>query len=68
MAGRINQCRVIHIAVEGRIRTTHWIHNNQVDVLRLQLCQTILDVILGFCRKTDQNLAVLMAAEFFENI
>ena len=52
MAGRIDDCRVIHIAVEGRIRTTYGIDDDEIEIFCFQFFQAVLDVILGFGGET----------------
>src|SRR5437762_9448759 len=68
LARRINDCRVIHIAVEGRIRTTYRINHNEVEIFCLQFFKAVFDVILGFRGEAHEHLAILVAAEFLENI
>src|SRR5262245_12902946 len=68
VTGRINQCCVIHIAVEGRIRTTCGVDNNQVQIFSLQFFQTMLDMILGFGCKTNEHFPVLVQSEFLKNV
>ena len=68
MAGSINDYRVIHIAVEGRIRTTCRINNDEIQIFVLQFLESILGEILRFGGKTNQDLAVFGAAKFFQDI
>ena len=59
---------MIHIAVEGRIRTTCRIHNDEIQILFLQFFETVPDVILGFGGKAHEHLAILVPPKLFKNV
>ena len=68
LPGLVDDCRVIHIAIEGRIRTTYGIDDDEIQILGFEFFEAVLHVIFRFGSKTYEHGTVLAAAEFLENV